>query len=519
MRIVKKILVLLLTVFGISVLLSGVVMAKNIEEDISFTNCSEDEVVEEIGNDEIGDDCSKKELPANINQAIKIEDEENLNTGNKNSDIDQSVHEKLQLSVLKQEYKFNIGYNNNFGGDDLQWETDNPEVVTVKPMGNGHAIFVAHKTGTAVITVMSENDECIVASIEVSVSNLICGVTYDPTGMTQDTYYYKEGVIQDVTDVINIDGAWYNVVKGKIVGNTVAKNHKGWWYIDSKGQVDFSYSGMAKNNNGWWIVKNGKVDFSVFDIINGKVNGKAGWWYIRNGKVQLEHTGIEKNRNGWWRIENGKVNFDCNSIEKNQNGWWYIRNGKVQFGYTGVEKNQNGWWRIENGKVNFKYNGLANNSNGWWYICNGKVNFNYTGMIMWNGQKHSVIHGKVPYYLNFVKKYEGVPYISGGASPKGWDCSGFSQWVIKCLGISIPKSAMLQAAGGRKVNMNNPSEWRPGDILVYSSGGRVNHVAVYLGNNQLMHAINSKYDTIVQDVDEYEKWDSKNSLTGVRRYL
>ena len=62
------------------------------------------------------------------------------------------------------------------------------------------------------------------------------------------------------------------------------------------------------------------------------------------------------------------------------------------------------------------------------------------------------------------------------------------------------------------------AEWQPGDILVYYYNGRVNHVALYLGNNQLMHALNEKYDTIIQDVDFYEKWDKKNTLKQVRRY-
>ena len=84
--------------------------------------------------------------------------------------------------------------------------------------------------------------------------------------------------------------------------------------------------------------------------------------------------------------------------------------------------------------------------------------------------------------------------------------------------ISIPRSAAQQAAGGKAVNVKNRAEWQPGDILVYYYNGRVNHVALYLGNNQLMHALNEKYDTIIQDVDFYEKWDKKNTLTQVRRY-
>lgn len=78
---------------------------------------------------------------------------------------------------------------------------------------------------------------------------------------------------------------------------------------------------------------------------------------------------------------------------------------------------------------------------------------------------------------------------------------------------------MLQATGGTAVDKNNMNSWKPGDILVYKSGSRVNHVALYLGDGLLMHALNAKYGTLIQDVFYYEKWDAKNYLADVRRYL
>ena len=184
-----------------------------------------------------------------------------------------------------------------------------------------------------------------------------------------------------------------------------------------------------------------------------------------------------------------------------------------------MAKNKNGWWRIEDGKVNFGYTGIAMNSNGAWYIVDGKVNFDYTGTVTWNGLQYRVVEGKVPDYIDFIRKYNGTRYVWGGTTPAGWDCSGFTQWALKSMGVSIPRLAEQQAAAGKAVNVQNRSQWKPGDILVYSSGGTVNHVALYLGNNELMHALNSKYDTLIQDVDYYETWDSKTTLTGVRRYF
>ncbi|MBR3787547.1 MAG: C40 family peptidase [Firmicutes bacterium] len=119
-----------------------------------------------------------------------------------------------------------------------------------------------------------------------------------------------------------------------------------------------------------------------------------------------------------------------------------------------------------------------------------------------------------------IKKYEGVRYRFGGNTPKGWDCSGFVQWATYYLkGKKIGRTAGDQARGGKSVNKNNMSSWKPGDVLVYKrNGGGVSHVGLYIGGGKMMHALNSRYDTIIQDVDYYERWDGGNYLAAVRRY-
>lgn len=119
-----------------------------------------------------------------------------------------------------------------------------------------------------------------------------------------------------------------------------------------------------------------------------------------------------------------------------------------------------------------------------------------------------------------IKKYEGTRYRMGGNTPNGWDCSGFVQWSTYYLkGKKIGRTAGDQARGGKYVNKNNMSSWKPGDVLVYKrNGGGVSHVGLYIGGGKMMHALNSRYDTVIHGVAYYEKWDGGNYLATVRRY-
>lgn len=93
--------------------------------------------------------------------------------------------------------------------------------------------------------------------------------------------------------------------------------------------------------------------------------------------------------------------------------------------------------------------------------------------------------------VNFALKYVGNPYVWGGTSlTRGADCSGFVQAVLRNYGVSLPRTSREQAKVGRAINS---SEMRPGDLIFYAnSSGTINHVAMYIGNGQIVHAASRK---------------------------
>ena len=82
-----------------------------------------------------------------------------------------------------------------------------------------------------------------------------------------------------------------------------------------------------------------------------------------------------------------------------------------------------------------------------------------------------------------AKKYLGVPYVWGGTSPDGFDCSGLVQYVYGKFGVSVPRVSQDQQNAGRQVAL---TDIQPGDLIFW--GYPAWHVGIYIGNNQYIHA-------------------------------
>ncbi|MDQ1574135.1 MAG: peptidoglycan DL-endopeptidase CwlO, partial [Actinomycetota bacterium] len=79
-------------------------------------------------------------------------------------------------------------------------------------------------------------------------------------------------------------------------------------------------------------------------------------------------------------------------------------------------------------------------------------------------------------------KYQGVPYVFGGESPAGFDCSGLVAYVYAQFGISLPHSSLAQARIGTRIST---AAAKPGDVVVMSGGS---HIGIYLGGGRMIDA-------------------------------
>lgn len=113
-----------------------------------------------------------------------------------------------------------------------------------------------------------------------------------------------------------------------------------------------------------------------------------------------------------------------------------------------------------------------------------------------------------------AKKYIGVPYVWGGSTPSGFDCSGYVQYAFKAHGITLPRTSKQQWTAGTAISK---SALQPGDLVffanTYTTG--VSHLGIYIGDGQFIHASSSKGVTISALSNSY--WASH--YYGARRVI
>jgi hypothetical protein len=191
------------------------------------------------------------------------------------------------------------------------------------------------------------------------------------------------------------------------------------------------------------------------------------------------------------------------TIIKTENGWHYIR---TEFdNYEGwIEKKVVSPYKKEAYEVIVNKSALMQiNLGGNLLIPIGaRLQFNKNKFLTFDGAQYEIsINDFIsePDLIGIIQEFLGTPYLWGGRTMYGIDCSGFSQIVMKCMGISLPRDASQQAITGREVKEIKKA--RQGDLAFFENEeGKIVHVGIILKNNQIVHASGSvRIDKIDKD--------------------
>lgn len=258
------------------------------------------------------------------------------------------------------------------------------------------------------------------------------------------------------------------------------------------------------------------------------------WGYTNLGIAHVDnHLNIREEPNESGKLI-GKLSKDaaCEVLEIDENGWAHIRSGKVE-GYCSTEFLYLGEDAIARGHevasmiaivntVTLKVRGEPNTDsivitlipqeeelevveimdNGWIkfllddeeaYVSGDYVDVEerlekaVTLTELKYGQGVSDVRVDM---VQYAKQFVGNPYVWGGTSlTNGTDCSGFTMGIYKKYGVSLPHHAASQAQMGTRIDIASA---QPGDLVFYAKNGSINHVAMYIGNGQVIHASSPK---------------------------
>lgn len=247
------------------------------------------------------------------------------------------------------------------------------------------------------------------------------------------------------------------------------------------------------------------TDGGTLNVRASAVNGKVLTQLKDNTTVQVVDTvEVEGQEDDWYEIAyNGIQGYVSGKyldvIEEADNTRYVKVTADALNVRTGPSTGHSKAGKLSAGKIVE----VLDEANGWLHIENGYISAEFTvpssadEAAAQAASKSSKGQEIVDYAMGFV----GYPYVYGGSSPKGFDCSGFTSYVYRHFGYKLNRSAAGQLDNGVPVSK---SELQPGDLVMFKRGSskkRASHVGLYIGGGKFVHASTAKVGVIVSSMN------------------
>lgn len=255
------------------------------------------------------------------------------------------------------------------------------------------------------------------------------------------------------------------IYKGEIF-KVVSKSSNGWYKVLLKDGT----TGWASGKYISLTAEQDKTNITDYTQKNTKQNAGSASQGRVNSSVGLN---IRSGAGTGNSVIGTLANNATINIIGEENGWYKIKLDNGRTGYVGANyiSKLSGGSNIVDNTSNSNVKGTTNPETG---AENNKT----------NTAKPTVTGNKV---VDYAQKLLGTKYVWGGTSTQGFDCSGFTQYVYKKMGINIPRVSRAQASAGSPVSLSNI---KPGDLLYFDTNGSgtTSHVGIYMGNGKFIHA-------------------------------
>lgn len=257
------------------------------------------------------------------------------------------------------------------------------------------------------------------------------------------------------------------------------------------------------SENGWYKVSyNLQIGYMSADYINvaAAENAELGYGVVTGSGVNLR-SGPDTSYN---RVATASQGEKCYIIGVN-NGWYKV-----------LYNNQTCYIRSDFlSLTEVPYENQASTSQPKYFRQGKAIGTVPTGSTSLSSSVTSSYNGTATgaQILSKAQSYLGSPYVYGGASPSGFDCSGFVYYVYGTFGISVGRTPAAQASAGTQVDK---ASLQVGDIVLFAGtgGSGITHAGIYAGNGQFIHSPNSRSTVSYSDLNS-GYW-SEHFYCGIR---
>ena len=260
---------------------------------------------------------------------------------------------------------------------------------------------------------------------------------------------------------------------------------------------------VLDSENGWYQVSyNLQVGYMSADYLSVSIaeNAELGYGVVTGSGVNLR-SGPDTSYN---RVATASQGEKCYIIGVN-NGWYKV-----------LYNNQTCYIRSDFlSLTEIPYENQASTSQPKYFRQGKAIGTVPTGSTSLSSSVTSSYSGTATgaQILSKAQSYLGSPYVYGGASPSGFDCSGFVYYVYGTFGISVGRTPAAQASAGTQVDK---ASLQVGDIVLFAGtgGSGITHAGIYAGNGQFIHSPNSRSTVSYSDLNS-GYW-SEHFYCGIR---